>query len=185
MAKKSLISTILLIILNIGLIIGGLFLLDYMGIIESEKVFSKVPGFGEESTKIAWTKLEEEELQKVRDSIEEELKALKKKETELEVREGDIIKREKELKLWEEKLAEEERLFEESTAQYKDEEAKLNKIAQYYQNMNPREAALILEKLDDLTVIDILKRMKDETVAITLMKMDPKRAGEISRKMSE
>lgn len=185
MAKKGLKLIIPLLILNIGLIIGGLFLLDYIGIIKGEEILSKIPGFGKKPTKITWAMLEEEELQKVRDSIEERLKVLKKEETELEVREKNINSREKELKLWEAKLTEEERLFEERIAQYKDEEAKLNKVAKYYQGMNPREAALILEKLDDLTVINILRRMKDETVAITLMKMSPERAADISRKMSD
>ncbi|MDI6786589.1 MAG: hypothetical protein QMD92_07755 [bacterium] len=185
MAKKKLVLTILLLILNIGLIIGGLFLLDYIGVIKGGEILSKIPGLGKKPTKITWTMLEEEELQKVRDSIEEKLKDLKKNESELKVREENVDRREKELKLWEAKLTEEERLFEERVAYYEDEEEKLKKLAKYYQNMNPREAALIMGNLDDMTVINILKRMKDETVAITLMKMDPKRASEISRKMSE
>jgi flagellar motility protein MotE (MotC chaperone) len=185
MGKKTLIISILLIVLNIGLIIGLLYLLNYIGVVNAEAILSKLPGFKRRPVKITWTMLEEEELQKIRDSIEEKLKVLKKEEARLKVKEKKIEKREKELKLWEEKLAEEERLFEERIAQYEDQEAKLNKLAKYYQSMNPREAALILENLDDMTVINILRRMKDETVAITLMKMDPKRASEISRKMTD
>lgn len=185
MAKKGLIITILLLILNIGLIIGGLFLLDYIGVIKGDVILSKIPGFGKKSTKITWAALEEEELQKVRDSIEEKLEVLKKEEVELKAKEENINRREKEIKLWEAKLTEEERLFEERIAQYEDGEARLKKVAAYYQGMSPRESALILENLDDMTAIDILRRMKDETVAITLMKMNPKRAAEISRKMSD
>ncbi|MBU0899774.1 hypothetical protein KKB54_03045 [bacterium] len=182
---KKLIIIVLLLFLNVGLLTGGVYLLDYIGIVKKEVIFSKLPIIGHklDSTKISWAALEKEELEKIKESLEEKLNALKEEESKVSIKKQAIEKREEELRLWEGRLAEKESSFDQRLSQYEEEEAKLNKLAKYYQNMNPREAALILENLDDLTTINILKRMKDETVAITLMKMNPKKASEISRKM--
>jgi len=58
-------------------------------------------------------------------------------------------------------------------------------LAQIYTSMEPKQAALILEKFDDQIVINIFSSMKPKAVAEILTAFSPERAGVISIKILE
>ena len=49
--------------------------------------------------------------------------------------------------------------------------------------MSPDQAASILEKLDDQTIIKFFSRMRDRSVTVTMVNMNENRAAELSRKL--
>jgi flagellar motility protein MotE (MotC chaperone) len=164
--------------------------LDYLDVIELRRnvypVLGRLPGVGGffEPRRVTWERMKEEELRKIRASIKLQLDELKEQEEILSRKREELRKKEGEILERRRSLMEEERKLNERMRQYESEERKIQKLAAYYEGMSPREAALILQELDDLTVIDILRAMKDETVSIIMMNMAPRRAAEITRKMS-
>lgn len=64
------------------------------------------------------------------------------------------------------------------------EEAKrISKLARLYGGMKPDEAVVILNNLDDNTVLDILSKMEDEQVSKIMAKLDSKRAANLTQAM--
>jgi flagellar protein FlbB len=64
------------------------------------------------------------------------------------------------------------------------EEAKrISKLARLYGGMKPDEAVVILNNLDDNTVLDILSKMEDEQVSKIMAKFDSKRAANLTQAM--
>ncbi|GMA99761.1 magnesium transporter MgtE [Pelosinus sp. IPA-1] len=64
------------------------------------------------------------------------------------------------------------------------EEAKrISKLARLYGGMKPDEAVVILNKLDDNTVLDILSKMEDEQVSKIMALLDPSRAANLTQAM--
>jgi len=129
--------------------------------------------------------LKEEELRKLEISLEEKRKELEGEEEGLKKKREDLAKKEKELLEIEKGLYEKEENLKKRFAEFEDREKALQGLATYFQNMPPDAAAKILLEMDDMLVIDILRRLKDETVAVIMMRMDPKKASEVSRKMSK
>lgn len=64
------------------------------------------------------------------------------------------------------------------------ETAKLASLVKIYENMKPKEAAPILEKLDMDTLLDLVERMKERKVAPILARMNPARAKEITDELA-
>lgn len=184
--KGNLPVVFLLLCILIGSLIGSVYLLDILGIFDKEKMLSKIPGIGSFWTppKITYEEVKTEELRKLKQSIELKLVELEDKDKKLTVKEKKIEKRDKETLLLEEELERKRQALEKRETIFNDQEAKWQKLVQYYEGMKPDAAAAILSQMDDQIVIEIFNRMKKTQVAITLMKMDPKRASEISRKMS-
>jgi flagellar motility protein MotE (MotC chaperone) len=173
-----------------GSIVGAVYILDKMEIFDKEEVIypklAKIPGIGKMFTKkaIPYYEAKEEELRNLKRSIDIRWKELEEKEARLIEKEKELKEREKNLLLREESLQRKKQALEERLAEYEQEERRWKKLAIYYSNMSPDQAAAILENLDDQTIIEIFSRMKDASVAVTLMKMDTKRAAELSRKMT-
>ncbi len=64
------------------------------------------------------------------------------------------------------------------------EEAKrISKLARLYGGMKPDEAVVILNNLDDNTVLDILSKMEDEQVSKIMAKLDSRRAANLTQAM--
>ncbi|MFH1564020.1 MAG: hypothetical protein ABIF11_11495 [Nitrospirota bacterium] len=180
----------ILLCVLIGLLIGSVYLLDILQIFDKERVIypklAKIPGIGSmfAPPKITYEDVKIEELRKLKQSVELKLAALEDTDKKLTAKDKKIEKRDKELLLLEEELERKKQALEKRETIFEDQEAKWQKLVQYYENMKPDAAAAILSQMDDQIVIEIFNRMKKSQVAITLMKMDPKRASEISRKMS-
>ncbi|MDI6736241.1 MAG: MotE family protein [bacterium] len=184
--KGNLPLVFILLCVLIGLLIGSVYLFDVLGIFDKEKMLTKIPGIGGffAPPKITYEDVKIEELRKLKQSVELKLAELEDKDKKLTAKDKKIENRDKELLLLEEELERKKQALEKRETIFEDQEAKWQKLVQYYEGMKPDAAAAILSQMDDQIVIEIFNRMKKTQVAITLMKMDPKRASEISRKMS-
>lgn len=188
--KGNLPIVFILLCILIGLLIGSVYLLDVLGIYDKEKAIypklAKIPGLGSlfAPPKITYEEVKKEELRKLKEVIDSKLDELEHKKKKLVGKEQNLKKRDKELSLLEDELQRKKEALEKRETIYNDQEAKWQKLVSYYEDMKPDVAAAILSEMDDQIVIEIFRRMKKSQVSIVMMKMDPKRAGEISRKMS-
>jgi flagellar motility protein MotE (MotC chaperone) len=64
------------------------------------------------------------------------------------------------------------------------ETGKLKSLVKIYENMKPKDAAPIFEKLDMDTLLDIVERMKEAKVAPVLAKMNPAKAKEVTDELA-
>jgi hypothetical protein len=62
------------------------------------------------------------------------------------------------------------------------EDANLDQLAQFYENMKAQEASEILLQLDDQTVVEILSKMKAREAAKIIEALDPVRAADIIKR---
>ena len=119
------------------------------------------------------------------------LAAISKRQAELDAREKSLAAREERLQLYErdvsqkiEKLEEiEKRLQESSREAAAGAEKAAASLAKVYGAMRPAEAAPILERLDDNTVLLILGRMKEKEVGLILPLMTRDRAIVLTRSL--
>ncbi len=118
---------------------------------------------------------------------------LEKKERELEIREKKLKEKEAILKALqkdiEEKLAKLEKIYQE-IEKYKQEQEqlanqKINTLVKIYTTMKPKDAASLLEKLDQKLVVQIISRMNTDKAAKIIANMSIKKAAEITQKLSE
>jgi flagellar motility protein MotE (MotC chaperone) len=186
---KTIVTIIFLLFLLLGSVIGAIYTLDKMEVFDKEKAIypklAKIPGIGKafSEKQVPYEVAKEEDLRNLKEAIEAKWEELEKKEIKFKEKEEEFNKREKELLAKEDSLLKKRQALEERIAQYEQEERKWAKLAIYYSNMSPDQAAAILENLDDQTIIEIFSRMKDSSVAVTMMKMDKERAAELSRKL--
>lgn len=115
--------------------------------------------------------------QEGKEKMEMEWETINEKKAELDKREKDILQKEEELK---EK--------EESISQMKKElEIRLENIEQMaslYNEIKPSKVVEIFNNLDDELIIQIMHKMRKNNVAEVLAGMDPKRAAELTKKMT-
>lgn len=64
------------------------------------------------------------------------------------------------------------------------EEAQLQSLVKIYETMKPKEAALILEKLDLPVLLNVVERMKEKKVAGVLAAMNPKIAKDVTNELA-
>jgi hypothetical protein len=183
-------SVLFLFLLFLALIIAGGFILDFLGLLNFRAMIypylGKVPLIGTYFVPRIepWEVIKEEELRRLRASIEERWRMLEEREEKLARDREELAKLEEELKLEREELQAQREALRERIVKYEEEEERLKRLASYYQRMRPAEAASILQELDDMTIINIFRHMPEGTVSIILMNMVPSRAAEITRKMS-
>lgn len=192
-------NTMFLIIVNILLILLGVYWLEYLGILNIKNamypflleipVVNKImPGSVEDPyliQRMEWKK---------------KLVVLKSYESELEVKKKELDEKENELKNQLESLKEErasikkkEELLEKKQVKYDDYKKNVDKQADYFTQMPPEKAVSILNNMDDLLVIDILRRIEEKAAAedvssivpYLLTLMDAERASKIQRKMTQ
>lgn len=60
---------------------------------------------------------------------------------------------------------------------------RISKLARLYGGMKPDEAVVILNNLDDSTVLDILSKMEDEQVSKIMAKLEARRAANLTQAM--
>jgi len=189
---KKIFPTLLLLIIAVGLSIGVIEIFHAVEIIDKEKTIypylSKIPIIGEyfkPPKPIPYELLKEEELRRLDKVITLRLTKIKEKEIALKAKEEELNNKAKELEDLEDELYNQRLTFEEEKKRYEEAEQKWERLAMYYEKMSPDAAAKILLNVDDETTIEILKRLKEPTVAVIMMKLDPTKAGELSRKMSK
>ncbi|WP_350344952.1 hypothetical protein PRVXT_001399 [Proteinivorax tanatarense] len=114
------------------------------------------------------------------DSLEQTILQLNEYIDDLEAgqnsKQKDLEAREQELKELENSLVEREELLEEK-------EVRMESIADKYTNMRPRDAAAILQEMDDEEIIEIFNYMNSDTVSEILSSFEPSRAAVLTQKM--
>ncbi|MEW6103170.1 MAG: hypothetical protein AB1630_05055 [bacterium] len=190
MKGSAFITIIFLLLLMVASIIGAIYVLDKVGVFNKEEVIypklATIPGIGKFFTpkKIPFEVIKKEEIRNLKESVDKRFEEISEKEEKLKEKEERLEEKEKDVAFREDALLKKQSALEERIKVYEDEEKRWQKLALYYSSMSPDQAAKILQDLDDQTVISIFMRMKDSAVAVCLMKMDTKRAAELSRKMT-
>jgi flagellar motility protein MotE (MotC chaperone) len=65
----------------------------------------------------------------------------------------------------------------------KAESTRITQLAKLYDGMDARAVAQLMANLDDLTIVSILPRMKQQNAARVLQMIPAKRAARLSKKM--
>ncbi|MEJ5283750.1 MAG: periplasmic-type flagellar collar protein FlbB [Brevinematia bacterium] len=186
---------VFLLLINIGVITLALYLLDFLQILDYRMIFAEVPLLKEQYTPRIEDPylLEKVELEKKWQLLEEKIKGLEeeKKKIEKEIRDINIEK---------ENIAQEKENiknmiseFERAQSEKESYSKRLDSLAEYIENMPPLDAVKIIEKQEDLMIIDLFKRMDERAkkagrqsiVPYLISKMDPEQAARIQRKMLE
>jgi len=182
-----------LLLINLGVVFLSLYILDYLQIIDYKMVFAQVPFLREQYTpKIEDPYLLEKlELEKKWQLLEEKLKGLEdeKKKIQTEMRNIEIEKQN--LYIEKENVKNMISDFERAKSERESYDKRLESLAEYIENMPPLDAVKIIEKQEDLMVIDLFKKMdarakksgRQSIVPFLISKMDPEQAARIQRKM--
>ena len=67
----------------------------------------------------------------------------------------------------------------------KEEEKKTQSLVKIYENMKPKNAGIIFEKMRIEDILPIVARMKEKNAADILAKMDPRIAKEVTSRLTE
>lgn len=198
--KKSLGKSLVLIIIILILLIGGLLWFDHLGVVHVKSVFApayKVIKKDPQTSKTATqskplvANLDEDRLQKQRESLEIFKEELDKREEDIQVVEKQNEQVSLELAEREKNQEEREKTFNLTVKKYDDKNINVEQIAKNLNGMQPKAAVDILIAMDDQTVIDVLRKVEELAAAdgsssmgsywLSLMPSD--RAAEIQRKM--
>jgi len=183
---------ILLLIVLAGVIAGGMYMLDSLGLIHlEEQIYSQlrsIPYLGQflvappvapEEVQLDRLRQRRQQLNEIESELTQRDEALQRRRQQLEQRENQLEQREQELESRERALLDRRQRFEE-------EEERIEYLAGLYGNMRPQDAADRLEAITrDRIVIGVLQSMEQAGASIVLSNMDEERAGIISRKMAQ
>lgn len=120
------------------------------------------------------------------------LQNLTKRREELDARERDIAVQASVLQAtaakMEERAAELKKLEEEANvilkAYQEKEDGKIKSLVKIYENMKPKDAARIFEKMDMPVLLEVVSRMKETKTAPILANMEPKDAKEVTTQLA-
>lgn len=186
---------VFLLLINIGVITLALYLLDFLQILDYRMIFAEVPLLKEQYTPRIEDPylLEKVELEKKWQLLEEKIKGLEeeKKKIEKEIRDINIEKQN--IAQEKENIKNMISEFERAQSEKESYSKRLDSLAEYIENMPPLDAVKIIEKQEDLMIIDLFKRMDERAkktgrqsiVPYLISKMDPEQAARIQRKMLE
>lgn len=185
----------LLLLINLGLAFFLLYLLDMYQIVDYKQVLQKTPFLKnaynvkiEDSFLLEKLELEKKwnYLDQQRLNLSNTMKELEKKELSLKEKEESLAKEKEAI---ENMIANFERMKEEKAAY----DLRVDEIAAQIENMPPASAVKILEKQDDLMLVDIFRRMNaraeergvNSIVPYLLSLLDPELSARVQRKMLE
>ena len=183
---------ILLLIVLAGVISGGMYMLDSLGLIHAEEQlyaqlrvipyvgeFLVAPPVAPEEVQLDRLRQRRQQLNDIESKLSQQDQALERRRQQLRQQEEQLEEREQELESRERALLDRRRRFEE-------EEERIEYLAGLYGNMRPQDAADRLEAITrDRIVIGILQSMEQAGASIVLSNMTEQRAGVISRKMAQ
>ncbi len=122
---------------------------------------------------------------KIKQILWSRVKKIEERERELDEREKDLNLLKKEV---EDRLAEIKKLQEGLSGPIKkaqkENEARFSHLVGVYSSMDPQRAALLLEKMEEDTVVKLFSSMKSKKVAKILSFMNPDKAASISSRLS-
>lgn len=202
MAKSSALGkSIVLIVLIIILCLGGLLWFDYLGILHVKTLFAPVyktigmqpqTSTTASSTKPIVADLDQDRLNKIRESLDLYKEDLEKRDENVSAKELQNEQIASEIENREKSLEEREKTFNNTVKKYDDREVNIVQIAANLEGMQPRNAVNILVAMDDQMIIDVLRKVEERAVqagtssmvAYWLSLMDAGRAAEVQRKMA-
>lgn len=185
----NILKIILSVILFFGLLFGVFYLLFFLDILKSPPFLNEIPIIGEIVSKDKIKKepnkivlLEEENLT-LKETIDKKNQELKNVQTDTDYIEGQlkaVMDNEDQLK--EEIINLNEQLI--NAEMKKEAQAKVYKdTAKYYAEMNAKNAAEIITKLEVEHIIGILVELEPDAAADILQNMPGDKAAEVTRKM--
>lgn len=195
-------KVIVLLLLILVLIFAGLFLFDYLGVINAKSIFSplyslvtkkpKTTGASKDTPLSGPGSLDEDELAKRLEALEITRQQIEKDKADAQA----LMEQNKQIAAeLEEKASvidDKEKSFQLILTENNDRAKNIRQIAIYAYNSKPEKAVANLLELDDQDVIEVFRATevyaaelgKGSPVAYWLTLMPPERAGEIQRKMA-
>ncbi|MDC7224040.1 MAG: flagellar protein FlbB [Spirochaetales bacterium] len=195
----SIVKVIFLLLLLAVVVVGGLLWFDHLGILDAREPLDMVLGlFGiEPEEELAepmdspWL-LDEERLKKRQQAVDLQLEEIRMAQEDQQVKKNELLQWSEELSEREKAVSEKENSLNEALKMYDNKEANLEQMAIYWGGMLPDNAVAIMNSMDSLDVVDVLRtseRLAREAgepslVAFWISKMEPDRAAEIQRLMT-
>ncbi len=192
---------ILMLLLLLAIVIGGMFWLDYLGLIDAKGLFSpalkllKLPTrTGKALPADSPTLLDDERFGKQLEAIDIRKQELDELERLAAEREASITAKAGEVDERQKSLDEQQKSLNSTLEQYDNKKANIAQNARYLSGMPPKDAVNIINAMtDDQMVIDILRAVEEiaaqtgeaSVVAYWLSLMPPERSATVQRKMSQ
>ncbi|MEJ5274012.1 MAG: hypothetical protein WH035_07765 [Spirochaetota bacterium] len=185
-------TVMFLLILLIIVLLAVVYWFNYLGLVNLpraySKIISRVPGISYGKDINDPFLLEKEFFDKLKISYESQFNQLKQFENELKAKEEQANEKEKAIAELEASLKEKEENIYRKLKEYDDYKENIKKEAIQFINMPPQEAVKILNNMDILKVVDILRAMDEyfksigETslVPYLVSLMPPERAAKLS-----
>jgi flagellar protein FlbB len=190
------IKIILSLLLLILTLIATIYWFNYIGLVNIQqalfKVSKKIPGLKVVKDIQDPFLLEKEYYDKLKLSYESKFLLLKKQEEELKKKEDELKSKEQLLVKKDKALEEKENSINRKLKEYDNIKENLRKQALYFINMPPQQAVKIMNGMDELLVVDILRAMdevfaergEDSTVPYLLSLMPEDRAARLNELMA-
>ncbi|MBN2324919.1 MAG: hypothetical protein JXQ30_14410 [Spirochaetes bacterium] len=196
---RNILKIFFLLLLLIAIVLGGMYWFDHLGLLDYRRVIGPLSRYLPSFMQRGETE-DGDPLLMEREILLKQGEVLKAKEGTIEQQSVMLEQKELELKETEAKLAEETKRLEEEKKvlserlnEYDNYSENIDTQALYFVSMPPKAAVERLSGLDDLLVIDILRRIdrnaeeegRQSVVPYYLSLMDPDRAAVIQRKMTK
>jgi len=196
---RNILKIFFLLLLLVAIILGGMYWFDHLGLLDYRRVIGPLsqylPRFMQRGEvedddpfllEREWLFKQDEVLKAREETVEQQSAMLEQKELELKETEAKLAEETK-------RLEEEKKVLSERRNEYDNYSENIDTQASYFVSMPPKAAVERLAELDDLLVIDILRRIdrnaedegRQSVVPYYLSLMDPDRAGMIQRKMTK
>ncbi len=186
---------VFLLLINICLIFLSLYLLDFLQILDYKMIFSEIPLLKDRFTpKIEDPYLlERVELEKKWQLLEEKIKNLEEEKKQIEQELKNINSEKENIAQEKENIKNMISEFERAQSEKESYSKRLDTLAEQIENMPPERAVKIIEKQEDLMIIDLFKKMNERAkkagrqsiVPYLLSIMDSEQAARVQRKMLE
>ena len=151
------------------ILISPLFAVDNQKLIDCYKIFEQKRA--ELESKAEQILEQQEALETLKNTY---MALINKKEKQLKLKEKELNQTKKEIELKEKKIKELVKKNEEILAQIKS--AKLDKITKSFSKMRPKNAAKILENMNEKDAIEILQKLPARILSKIFAKMEPNKA---------
>ena len=190
---------VVLILLIIGLSIGGIVWFDYLNLVDVKTVFSPVYRLfgrdGRTQPKIPADEninIDAERLYIRLTALDTQKMELDTRQRDLDLHYGELMQMAQELEEWKRALEEQKESLRVQEEDAENKDSNVERSARNFIGMLPERAVAIMAAMDDQEVIDILRKTEEiakanNTMSIVpywLSLMEPKRAGDLVRKMS-
>ncbi len=120
---------------------------------------------------LAYIAKKEAELKQREDAVQKKEASLAEMEKDVEKKMNDLIAAQQEVQAY-------------RTEKEEGQSAKVKSLVKIYESMKPKDAAKLMENLDDKLVVFIVSSMTSDGAASILTNMDPKKAAKISEALT-